>query len=119
MRRGLLTAAYGAAAVGPFGHAWYLYLDRLAKRLYVPGTAKFVTFKVAADTAIFGPLHVLGYFTHMTLGEGGSWADAREKIRTDFVPTFGAEVVFWPPLQALNFKVRRPLLCTVLWSLWR
>ncbi|GAB4818858.1 hypothetical protein N2152v2_005904 [Parachlorella kessleri] len=61
LRRGLLTAAYGAAAVG--------------------------------------------YFTHMTLGEGGTWAEAKEKISKDFLPTFGAEVVIWPPLQTLNFKV--------------
>lgn len=105
LRRGLLTAAYGAAAVGPFGHAWYIGLDRMAKAWFVPGSAKFITFKVIADTAIFGPLHVLGYFTHMTLGEGGTWAEAKEKISKDFLPTFGAEVVIWPPLQTLNFKV--------------
>lgn len=40
-----------------------------------------------ADTAIFGPIHVGGYFTHMTLCNGGSWGDAAEKLRRDFWPT--------------------------------
>ena len=52
------------------------------------------------------PPPAAGYFTHMTLGEGGTWEEAKAKIRQDFLPTFGAEVVFWPPLQTLNFKVR-------------
>jgi hypothetical protein len=41
----------------------------------------------------------------MTLGEGGTWAEAKQKIEKDFWPTFGAEVVIWPPLQTLNFKL--------------
>lgn len=41
----------------------------------------------------------------MTLGEGGTWAEAKEKIKQDFMPTFTAELVFWPPLQAANFKI--------------
>lgn len=29
--------------------------------------------QVALDEALFGPLHVLGFFTFMTKAEGGSW----------------------------------------------
>ena len=61
--------------------------------------------QVIADTAVFGPLHVGGYFTYMTLLEGGSWGDAMTKLRRDFWPTFSAELTVWPPLQV---RPRRP-----------
>lgn len=150
-RRCLLTAGYGAAFVGPFGHAWYMGLDRVARALFTPGTLAFIAGKVGAggcwafgrpcvpvaaaacavhaaacrvrcavrkptalvacrpraparqvvaDTAVFGPLHVAGYFTHMTLSSGGTWADAKAKLRSDFWPTFSAELTVWPVVQA-------------------
>lgn len=151
-RRCLLTAGYGGLAVGPFGHAWYLGLDRVARALFTPGSLAFVGGKVCkgfscvvrlgvlghvlallrraarprarqepssatrsfpafppplpaapqvlADTAVFGPLHVCGYFTHMILCNGGTWADVRAKLRTDFWPTFSAELAVWPAVQA-------------------
>ncbi|PRW44616.1 PXMP2 4 family 2-like [Chlorella sorokiniana] len=104
-RRNLLTAGYGALAVGPFGHAWYIGLDRAARRLFVPGSPAFIAAKVIADTAIFGPLHVAGYFTHMTLSEGGTLPDVGAKLRTDFWPTFSAELFVWPVVQVANFKL--------------
>lgn len=60
---------------------------------------------MVADTAIFGPLHVAGYFTHMTVCEGGTMADVRAKLRRDFWPTFSAELAVWPAVQAANFKL--------------
>lgn len=56
--------------------------------------------QVVADTAIFGPLHVAGYFTHMTLCEGGGLPDVGAKLRSDFWPTFSAELTVWPVVQA-------------------
>lgn len=55
--------------------------------------------QVVADTVIFGPLHVAGYFTHMTLSEGGGLPDVAAKLRTDFWPTFSAELFVWPVVQ--------------------
>ena len=159
MRRNLLTAGYGALAVGPFGHAWYIALDRVARMVFTPGSLAFVGGKVragagwaglgwdwggraatccclpphslpmpsptrpphllalwphctaplqvVADTAIFGPIHVCGYFAHMTLCEGGTLADVRAKLKTDFWPTFTAELTVWPPVQFANFKLVR------------
>ena len=46
-RRCAMTAAYGAAFIGPVGHAWYLGLDRAARALFRPGTLAFVGGKVS------------------------------------------------------------------------
>ncbi|KAI3428656.1 hypothetical protein D9Q98_007479 [Chlorella vulgaris] len=105
VRRNLRTACYGGAFIGPVGHAWYIGLDRAAAALLRPGTLAFVGGKVVADTAIFGPVHVAGYFTHMTLCEGGTLDDVRTKLRRDFWPTFSAELAVWPVVQAVNFKL--------------
>lgn len=103
-RRGLLTATYGGIAAGPFGHAFYIGLDKIASKFFFPGTTKFIAFKVITDTAVYGPLHVLGYFVFMSMGDGGSWKQAQQKIQQDFWSTYCAEVLFWPPVQAINFK---------------
>ncbi|KIZ00261.1 Protein SYM1 [Monoraphidium neglectum] len=104
-RRNLLTCAYGAAFIGPVGHAWYMALDRAARALLTPGSFAFVGGKVIADTALFGPLHVAGYFTHMALCEGGGPEEVMRKLRRDFWPTFSAELTVWPVVQAANFKL--------------
>lgn len=72
-RRTMATALYGGACIGPFGHFWYLNLDKVARMYYKAGSASFITFKVVADTAIFGPLHIAAFFSYMVLFEGGGW----------------------------------------------
>lgn len=89
-RRTMATALYGGACIGmrthvrlkcaphsvptgPFGHFWYLNLDKVARMYYKVGTPSFITFKVVADTAIFGPLHIAAFFSYMVVFEGGGW----------------------------------------------
>lgn len=66
---------------------------------YHPFTPHFQLPQVLADTGIFGPLHVAGYFTFYTLVEGGGLPDVAAKLRTDFWPTFSAELFVWPAVQ--------------------
>ena len=66
---------------GPFGHFWYLNLDKVARLYYKAGSASFITFKVVADTAIFGPLHIGAFFSYMVLFEGGGWQVCAASIR--------------------------------------
>lgn len=52
-------------------------LDWLAGRMFALGSPAFVLTKVAIDLAIFGSLHVIGFFAYLTLAEGGSWQVGR------------------------------------------
>ncbi len=36
--------------------------------------------------------------------QGGSLEDARQKLKTDFWPTFLAELLVWPAVQGANFR---------------
>lgn len=58
---------------GPVGHGWYVVLDQFARNRFRVGSASFIATKVVLDEGLFGPIHVLGFFTYMTLAEGGSW----------------------------------------------
>lgn len=60
--------------------------------------------QVATDTAVFGPVHVGGYFVVMAAAEGSDWAALRAKMAVDFLPTLVADVTVWPWLQSVNFK---------------
>lgn len=86
---------------------WYHKLDAVALRYYKPGSLGFVSLKVLLDTAVFSPLHILGYFAVMNMGDGGSWQDLKKKVSTDFIPTLTAELTVWPAVQAVNFKLVR------------
>ena len=102
-QRCALMATYGGLFNGVVGHTWYIYLDKMVRRVAVPGSAKFVASKVVADTVVFGPIHVAAFFTVITLAEGGTLKDVQRKLQTDFVPALTAEVFFWPAIQAFNF----------------
>ena len=63
VERLLWTSAYGAMFNGTVGHAWYSGLDAVVKKVWTPGSVKFVASKVAADSfllALSMLLHFLG-----------------------------------------------------------
>jgi len=108
------SALYGAAVVGPLGHAWYRWLDAFVSARLARGSAAFVASKVLLDEVVFGPVHVAGFFaTVVVVAEGGGAAEVAAKVRRDFASTYAAELAFWPAFQALNFwrtPVRHQLL---------
>ena len=100
-------------SLGPIGHAWYKWLDAFTSSRLTRGTLAFVATKVFLDELVFGPVHVAGYFGAVTLAEGGTFTDAVDKIKADFVSAYSAELAFWPAFQAINFwkvPVRHQLL---------
>ena len=89
---------------GPAGHYWYLGLDSAVVRLGLGSTSLAgVASKVAADTLVFGPVHIVAFFAFMEAVEGRGLGAAANKIRSEFWPTFLVELGFWPAFQALNF----------------
>lgn len=101
--RTVSTAAYGATVIGPIGHYFYHGMDKVVTRYFKIGTFGFVVAKVLGDELLFGPIHVGGYFAWMTLAEGGSWQDVKNRVKQDFIPTFVAECLYWPFIQGFNF----------------
>ncbi|URE27810.1 Mpv17 / PMP22 family [Musa troglodytarum] len=105
-RRVATTSMFGFAFVGPIGHYWYEYLDRIIQvRLQLqPKSMKFVTSKVAADGLIFGPLDLLIFFSYMGLTSGRSISQVKEDVKRDFLPALIVGGTVWPIVQVANFR---------------
>ncbi|CAL9156611.1 uncharacterized protein LOC103995052 [Musa acuminata AAA Group] len=105
-RRVATTSLFGFAFVGPVGHYWYEYLDRIIRvRLQLqPKSMKFVTTKVAADGLIFGPLDLLIFFSYMGLASGRSISQVKEDVKRDFLPALIVGGTVWPIVQVANFR---------------
>jgi hypothetical protein len=68
VRRAALVTLYGGCFVGPLGHAWYEALERVATRVWAPGSPRCIAAKIAADTLVFGPIHVASACAAAALG---------------------------------------------------
>lgn len=103
--RTVYNALYGGLFNGTVGHLWYQKLDAVASMVLKHQPRRvFLAAKVAADSLIFGPVHVAAYFMALSLIEhGGVWEIAVEKTRKEFLKTFAVELAVWPAVQTVNF----------------
>ncbi|KAG8045770.1 hypothetical protein GUJ93_ZPchr0008g12755 [Zizania palustris] len=99
-----ITSSFGFAFVGPVGHYWYEYLDRLILRRYQPKTFKFVASKVAADGLLFGPLDLVLFFSYVGLASGRSVEQVKDDVKRDFIPALVLGGTIWPAVQIANFR---------------
>jgi protein Mpv17 len=102
------TVAFAGIFVAPLGHFWYENLGKITavvlKRTgFASSTRNVLIGKVALDSFAFGPVYLAAFFAFMTKALGGAEADVWEKLEKDFASTFAAQMMFWPPIQLLNF----------------
>lgn len=120
-RRLLLTSAFGAGFIGPVGHLWYEGIEKVCRKLVPAGGVRFLATKVILDSAIMGSVYVIAFFGFISLALEGTGLDGfYHKMKVDFVPTYAAELAFWPVVQTLNFSkvpVRHQLLVVNTFSL--
>mmetsp|Transcript_5020 Transcript_5020/g.10870 ORF Transcript_5020/g.10870 Transcript_5020/m.10870 type:complete len:244 (-) Transcript_5020:910-1641(-) len=104
-RRAVLTGAFGGAIVGPLGQAWYTWLDRMAHAIGAPGTLKFVLAKLAADNLIWTSFYIGLFMAFASVAiEQTGVSGACQKLQHEFLPTYAAEAIMWPPIMALVFS---------------
>lgn len=68
------------------------------------GSLKSTSTKLVADTFMLGPLHLLAFLTFMGAASGKSMEEIKSMLKRDFVPALMTEGVFWPLVQAFNFR---------------
>lgn len=105
-KRVAITSMFGVGFVGPVGHFWYEGLDRfLSLRLQLqPKSLRLVGTKVAMDTLIFGPIHLLVFLSYMGFSSGKNARQVKEVVKRDFLPALVVEGGVWPLAQAVNFR---------------
>ncbi|KAK3085604.1 hypothetical protein FSP39_006014 [Pinctada imbricata] len=91
--------AVTGAAIGPFCHYWYIFLD-----WYLPGkTGRILVKKLLLDQFVCSPV-VIGSFLGMTCYmEGKTVKDMKTEMKEKGATLYITEWLVWPPAQVINF----------------
>ncbi|KAF9544790.1 hypothetical protein EC957_011694 [Mortierella hygrophila] len=106
-------------SVAPIIHTWYTVLDKnfpiaaqaVSNKQNQQAAAKIIhTLKpavkrVIADQILFAPIGLAMLFTGLTVLEGGSLQQIKDKLNNTFIPTLQANYLVWPMVQLVNFSV--------------
>ncbi|KAJ5273782.1 Mpv17/PMP22 [Penicillium angulare] len=90
-------ALYGGAVFGPVATGWYRVLQN---HIVFKSTAVTTVARVAADQFAFAPVQLTCFLSAMAVMEG---SDPVEKWKRSFVPSYKANCLVWPFVQAVNF----------------
>lgn len=106
-KRVALASSFGVGFVGPVGHLWYEGLERFVIHglKLRPNSLRFIATKVACDCLLFGPIHLLAFFTYMGLMSGRPWEEVKHDVERDFIPTYMTEGLGWGFVQVANFRL--------------
>ena len=77
--------------------------------MFSSGSKRFLAAKILLDSAVLTPIYVLAFYAWGAfVMDGTGWKGFKDKTISDFLPTFAAEMGFWPLFQCFNFT-RIPL----------
>lgn len=82
---------------GPAATQWYRILQR---HINLKSRAGTTIARVAADQMVFAPIQLTCFLSSMAIMEG---SDVLEKLRHSWVPSYKANLLVWPFVQAVNF----------------
>ncbi|KAI0743167.1 hypothetical protein C8Q80DRAFT_1193214 [Daedaleopsis nitida] len=94
-------AFYGGAIFGPVLTKWLQFLNKLQ----FASPTRAVAYKVYLDQFVFTPGVVAMFFGSLTLLEGKSVNDAKERISEAYVPTLIRNWGVFIPTQIVNFAL--------------
>jgi protein Mpv17 len=95
--------AYGFG-MAPVQFKWFKFLSKafpMDKHSGLGPALKMVAF----DQLIFAPFGIACFFTVMTVAEGGGRRAIAHKLRDMYVPTLKANLLVWPLVQIINFRL--------------
>ncbi|EIW56266.1 uncharacterized protein TRAVEDRAFT_150763 [Trametes versicolor FP-101664 SS1] len=95
---------YGGAIFGPVITKWLQFLERLK----FASPTRAVAYRVYLDQGVFTPMVVGMFFSSMTLLEGKSVRDVKERIQEAYTPTLIRNWGVFIPTQIINFAVVPP-----------
>ena len=93
----------GIFYVSPTLHLWYGLLARTFPGAHMAATMQ----RLALDQLLFAPAFIAGFFSLALLLEGRPEM-VYDKLRSDWLPTFSANLTLWVPSMFINFRYIPP-----------
>eukprot|EP01083_Nonionella_stella_P062915 163575_1 len=90
---------------GPQLSIWY---STLATRIFVGETFGIAMKRMLLDQSTFAPWAITFFFSLNTFIDGGSAAEWKERMRTQFIGTYKVNLMVWPATQLFNFWIVPP-----------
>ncbi|KAI5820571.1 hypothetical protein BZA77DRAFT_80264 [Pyronema omphalodes] len=100
----LIRFASWGFIIAPFQFKWLQFLSKTFPVTKAAANVPAIK-RVVMDQALFAPVGLLGFFSYMTIAEGGSPKDVKKRLGHVFFPTLKANYMLWPAVQLLNFRV--------------
>lgn len=100
--RTLRLALYGGAVFSPIASIWF---SKVLERVRFQSRYANIATKVALDQAIAGPALTATFFSVTTLMAGGSFNDAKNKVKQSWWPTLKTAWCLWIPVQTINMAL--------------
>lgn len=119
-------AGYGATVTGPLLATWYPFLERLCVQNNIVaryGLWGAPILKVLADEFIMDPPCLFLFYGYMNVCEGGTMESFRNKLQTQFWPSWMASLAVWPIVLLGTFRfvpiyAHAPVInaCCIVWD---
>jgi hypothetical protein len=106
LQRAARLAAFGFIISGPLYSTWYPFLDALCRpwSLEKYGVWAPAIVKMVLEMIIIEPIFLISFFGFMNFAKRGTIGSLRQKIRSDFLPTYKTSLAVWPPFMLLSFR---------------
>jgi len=99
---------YGIVIAGPLYAWWYKVLDQKTLFLAQRSRVAYLLAKLGGDQVLFEPINLTIFFSITSAVQHWNKPNKLEiiqnKIQTEFVSTYVADCIVWPPAQLLNFQ---------------
>jgi hypothetical protein len=109
--------------VGALLSRWYPFLDKVCVRNNLTGIWAASIAKVIADEFILDPPVITMFYGYMNICEGGTIDTFKQKIKSEFFPTWYASLAVWPVVLMGTFRflplyAQAPFInvCCIVWD---
>jgi len=101
----LARFAFWGFAMAPAQFTWFKFLG---KTFPIPPKSSAMVpalKRVACDQLIFAPVGLAGFFTFMTIAEGGGREGLQHKFSNVYLSALKSNYLLWPAVQIINFRL--------------
>ncbi|KAF3905485.1 hypothetical protein ABW20_dc0107829 [Dactylellina cionopaga] len=101
----LARFAFWGFIMAPAQFTWFKFLGKSFPMAAGSAAMGPALKRVAFDQLIFAPVGLAGFFTFMTVAEGGGREAVQNKFSTVYMSALRSNYLLWPAVQIINFRL--------------